>query len=544
MRKRSENRNQTFRAGTQEFEPTRERKEKPEEGRELVFRANKDGYYDIPMDIMANVRIITPKGFEQLDVNIVYVFPPTKIPEVGISEDRPKVRSADDVKRLFQVQGIIAGTEKGIDRESERPKINQMIYNVGMPMAAINIGQNLRPETSRIYSAAENLAKAVKVITDNRATNTRNEIYRTFLLDQIERIKGVLTAQLQDALDVTRAKVELRQRLIAAGTCNYLWNKFINSKLTLPPDTALETILFPIKAENGLSLTTEELRAQAVRNVFRDRLINSDPIVRTVNSADYLTVIGAAQPADSEDEVLRIHRFPWLIIPSGPRAEFILNRRYTHKTNQGRSQLMQTINEFYMDLFLGISPLDVDVVAFWAQTVAGNINPAPGQLPLAQQAAALIIADPANNRYNKVREQPTLDLLNWFGVASERVRNLVANAPIIPLIAGVAAPINGLLQHIDKPENATVDSWLGTRPQLQELAQGKDKKKRRNPILFLDKEAKDFLTEIEADEDHVLHDNASLIRSFLGSFADDRYRSLAVRMFRSYEPIEDESDED
>jgi len=367
----------------------------------------------------------------------------------------------------------------------------------------------------------------------------RNQLYQDFLLDQLIRLESVLAAQLLDVMDTTRLKVELRDRLCSFGTSNYLWNKLVNARLVFPVNSPLELVLFPVKAENGLALTSEELQTDFVLGAYRKFLVNSDPIIRTVQANDFSTIVGCASPADNEAELLRVRRFPWLIIPTVPREEIILSRRFTHRVNQGRNKIMQEISEFYMDLYLGIAPLDVEVERFWLQTTTVVLNAAQGQPSYAQQVATAIAANEHVDQFRKPRGYPTRELLDYFGISSERVRNFVsqANDVIIPNAHPQVDP--KLTVHLDKPQTVLVNAWLANNPQLLNLAPKEKKKKQRAPIYFLGNEAKALLEEIEDNDIHPLHANAAMIRSFLGNFNDERYQRLAVRMFKSYEPTDE-----
>jgi len=513
--------------------------EKPDrEGKTLSIRPNKDGYYEIPLNVLKNLKILLPRGFEHLAVNLCYVYPPTGMPEVGLTKDRPTLMPTDDLEKLFQVRGILAGTEKIADREGEKAHIDQMIYNAGNTLPAINVGANLKPETLRIYSLVDNLLSSQSVIERNRATSARNGATRAFLIDQIRRLQTVLTAQLRDTLDVTREKADLRFRLLQAGTCTYLWNKLVNNRVTLPIDSALELILFPMKTDSGLGLTTEELREPIVLNVFQAYMAKSMLFADLVRSPEFLARVACASPLDDEKEILRANRFMWRLIPTIPRAEAIVNRRISHQTESGRDKVMQNINEFFLDLFLGICPLGMDVVRFWAYTVSVAVNPNT-PIPLNQQAATLITADEARDLFPPAKGNPMRTLLQAFGAVNSIIINLIADTPV----TGVAAPNivadDGLLAHMADPQVDTVRGWLATRPQLTELT-GKQKKTRKNLILYLSTEAKNLLMEIQEDEDHPLHSSIKLIKSFLGSFQEDAYQRIAVRMFASYEEEEDE----
>jgi len=306
-----------------------------------------------------------------------------------------------------------------------------------------------------------------------------------------------------------------------------------------PLDNPLELTLFPIKAENGLSLTTQELQSNHVCSIFNRYLENSDPFVRTVRAPDFAKIIGCAFSDNDEDEKIRIRRFPWLLVPTVTRSEIILNRRFTHKANQGRSQVMQNICEFYLDLYLGISPLDVDVVRFWGQTTVVALDAAPGQPSFAQQVSTDLKAHPDHDRFIRTRGQTTRELLDWFGLASERIREFVADAPDVALGQHHPHAAVNLLRNLHTPNMAVVDGWLTTKPNLLGLKPKEKKIKKGVSILFMSRDAKDLIEEIE-DEEHPLHGSVRLIRSFLGSFDDERYQKLAVRMFRSYEPTDED----
>jgi len=527
----------TFRAGLPEANPLEVKRSEDREGKILTLKPNALGYYEIPLHILKEARIILPRGFETLGVNLCYVYPPTGMPEVGLTKERPTLMPTDDLEKLFQVRGILAGTEKLADRQAEKAEIDQMIYNVGHTMASINVGSNLKPETMRLYSLVDNLLSSSEAITTNRSTNVRNTEMRTFLNGQVQKLAEVLTAQIADVLDSTRNKTDLRDRLIAAGTCNYLWNKMVNNRINLSVDSPLELVLFPMKTDSGMALTTNELRSAVVRNAFQAYLANSGPIVRLVNTPNFNGTIGCINPIGDEKEILRVERFPWRIIPSIPRAEAILSRRITHQAPDGHNHLMQKINEFYLDLYLGICPLGMEVVNFWSQTIEQALDP-QSAIPLNQQASTLITANPASNTYNKARGDQTRDLLTHFGVVNLAIRDMIADAADIVYEAAIPIVATHLLDHLDDPQTNVVTAWISARPQLIDLV-GKTKKGRKNFIFYLSKEAKELLNEIEDDEDHPLHNSYRLLKSFLGSFQDERYQSIAVRMFASYE----ESDE-
>jgi len=491
----------------------------------VQLKLDKDGRYNLPFDVLSNLKVTLPAGFEDLNQNLYIVFTTSGGTLVGLSEKLINLKPITDVTQLYGIRGLIHGATKAQDSAETTLLMEHLIERCDIPAAEISPGGNFRVEMLSHVTHWQNLKASEDLVNKNVATQSVS--IKEILSDTIKRLQMVLLTRVKDTCSNNRNREELRTQLVAEGTCNYFWTRLVANRLTHPTSLDLEYLIYPTKVENGLKLTTLEFMDKVVRSTLKLTELNGLPYA-WMSNPNFAEVVALVPPKD-EKELLRYNKFQWIMTPEISRRDAVSTRKYQPRLDRSKSAFLTSLNNLLIQSYMGIPPLGV------SQRSLIEISLKSTKLDDAHPTKNIVTqftdALPADDNYLAVWtvKDGLRTIFNLIGGYPAPMRTLlISESKAVALLPRVEPKKVNLFRKVDDVSYASLKRDVKA---LGDLA-SKDKDSNVRIYGVIGKAMKKLSNEM-TKKDHPLHPIKDRVENFLKQFSNPEFQKAAVRNLRS-----------
>jgi len=242
----------------------------------------------VTLDGLSKLQLGRVKNLPHLNKTIVVVFDANGKASAGYLDQPINTKPLDDIKLLTQATRIAKG-ETTLENKSE----TVLLARVAAERALVKdsggvISQQFLNNIGSMMEAMDRLIKNEDILVKNLNQTQKSLEAKEILLYFAARIRIAIERYVSGLID-PKNEFKMNDYLFNQGVPIWVYRKFTSGPMGHTNASALHRIFFPTKIDNGLKLTINELRNQAIVKSCGPLLSNSQLILTLANSDKILT---------------------------------------------------------------------------------------------------------------------------------------------------------------------------------------------------------------------------------------------------------------